>query len=217
MTIARVFVDDAGKFGNPVGIVVDEALDFSHESRQKMTYESGLSEVVFIDNLSRGVIHIYSPLREIPFAGHAVIGATSFITRELGHQLTSLMGTESPIKTWEENGLTWASCSLDILPPWELVQHASAKEIEKLKASEIGPDAHALHWAWHDEPKGIVRARTFAPGWGIVEDEANGSGSMLLAHNVKQSLTVLHGKGSIIFAQPSKRDMVQVGGRVCIV
>lgn len=217
MTIARVFVDDAGKFGNPVGIVVDEALDFSHESRQKMTYESGLSEVVFIDNLSQGMIHIYSPLREIPFAGHAAVGAAAFISRELGHQLTSLMGIEGPIETCTNDGMTWASCSLEILPPWQLVHHASAKEIEKLNSIEISPDAHTFHWAWIGESKSLVRARTFAPGWGIIEDEANGSGSMKLASSLQRPLKVIHGQGSIILAKPTKVNMVQVGGRVCIV
>lgn len=216
MTIARVFVDDTGKFGNPVGIVVDEALDFVPESRQQIAFESGLSEVVFIDNLARGVIHIYSPLREIPFAGHAAVGAAWFINQERKQPLSTLLGIEGPIETWEEDDLTWVSCPQAILPPWQLVHHASAKEVEKLKATAISPDAHALHWAWHDESEGLVRARTFAPEWGIAEDEANGSGAMKLASILQKPLKVIHGQGSVIFAKPAGDNLIQVGGRVCI-
>lgn len=216
MTIARVFVDDTGKFGNPVGIVVDEALDFDEISRQKMTRESGLSEVVFIDNLARGIIHIFSPVREIPFAGHAAVGAAWFINQERKQPLSTLLGIEGPIETWEEDDLTWVSCPQAILPPWELVHHASAKEVENLSATKILSDAHALHWAWINESKGLVHARTFAPAWGITEDEANGSGSMKLASVLQRQLKIIHGQGSVILAKPAEGNMIQVGGRVCI-
>jgi predicted PhzF superfamily epimerase YddE/YHI9 len=214
MHIVRVFVDKQGMHGNPVGIVVDEALDFSEASRQKMALESHLSEVVFINNLSQGVIHIYSPLREIPFAGHAAIGAAKFISGELGKPVSTLLGIDGPIKTWKDASLTWVSCPLAMLPPWQLIQHASVDAVNTISAHKIKPDAHALHWTWIDEQNGLVRARTFAPAWGIAEDEANGSGAMKLANNMQKPLKLIHGQGSIIYANPAGDNLVQVGGQV---
>jgi predicted PhzF superfamily epimerase YddE/YHI9 len=77
---------------------------------------------------------------------------------------------------------------------------------------------HTVAWAWIDEAKGLVRARTFAQDWGIPEDEANGSGSMQLAVNLRRKLTLRHGKGSIIHAQPSREvGHAEVGGLVIVV
>jgi predicted PhzF superfamily epimerase YddE/YHI9 len=60
----------------------------------------------------------------------------------------------------------------------------------------------------------LIRARTFAPAWGIVEDEANGSGAMKLASNLQKPLKLIHGKGSIIFVKPAGDNQIQVGGQV---
>lgn len=214
MTIAQVFVNEQGNYGNPVGIVVDEALDFDPTTRQQIAFDSGFSEVVFIDNLKDRSIHIFSPTREIPFAGHAVIGTAYFLRSQSDVSIETINGVEGPIATWIEDDLTWVSCSQTILPPWELVQHTLVKKVESIRADEISPDAHAMHWAWIDKPKGIIRACTFAPAWGIKEDEANGSGSMRLAANLDRAITVTHGKGSLIYALPAKNNAAKVGGRV---
>lgn len=53
--------------------------------------------------------------------------------------------------------------------------------------------------------------------WGIPEDEANGSGSMKLAHMLNRELTVHHGKGSIVYAKPFDQYVAIVGGRVKVI
>ena len=62
--------------------------------------------------------------------------------------------------------------------------------------------------------KGLIRARTFAPDWGIPDDEANGSGAMKLAATLERSIEIIHGKGSVIYAKPWKADFADLGGRV---
>lgn len=78
----------------------------------------------------------------------------------------------------------------------------------------MSKEEHTFAWAWINEDKGLIRARTFAPDWGIPEDEANGSGSMQLASILERKIEVIHGKGSIIYAKPEKSHFADVGGRV---
>ncbi len=74
--------------------------------------------------------------------------------------------------------------------------------------------AHTMTWAWIDEVKGLVRARTFMSDWEIAEAEGNGSGSMMLAAALKRPIEIRHGQGSVIFAKPSEYNCAEVGGRV---
>jgi predicted PhzF superfamily epimerase YddE/YHI9 len=69
-------------------------------------------------------------------------------------------------------------------------------------------------WAWMDRSHRVVRARTFAPDWGIPEAEGNGSGSMKLAAVLGKSVTIIHGAGSLIYAKPSPNNRAELGGRI---
>ena len=69
-------------------------------------------------------------------------------------------------------------------------------------------------WAWIDEAKGLIRARTFAADWDIPEAQGNGSGSMVLAARLNRSIEIKHGIGAVIFAQPASNNYVNVGGRI---
>lgn len=83
MKIVKVFVDEKNNHGNPVGIIVDEEQKYSRAQRQKLAVNSGLSEIVFVNNVKQGSISIFSPTREIPFAGHAVLGVVFFFRTNL--------------------------------------------------------------------------------------------------------------------------------------
>ncbi len=114
--------------------------------------------------------------------------------------VTQLAGIRGPIIIWCEGNLTWVKADLLILPEWKFEQLTKASE--------------TVVWAWIDKKKGIVRARTFVSDWGIPEDEANGSGSMLLASNLGRDLIIHHGKGSIVYTRPSKPGFGEIGGLV---
>jgi len=212
--VVNVFVDQEGDFGNPVGIVVDEDQKISASNRQKMATKIGFSEAVFINNLAKGSVSIFNPHEEVQFAGHALVGAAWFIRNYLGKPIKNLMCAGLSISTWQEKDLTWIRALKDKLPPWHLVQLDKNKEIENLSVKDNPYQEHTLMWSWIDKDKGLIRARTFAPDWGIPEDEANGSGSMKLATMLEQPIEILHGLGSIIYAKPFKNGLVDVGGRV---
>lgn len=216
MRVLKVFVNEKGEFGNPVGVTVDTELKINKDERQKIATESGFSEIVFVNNVENREISIYTPKHEIPFAGHAVVGTAYFLSQEYSQTITQLESIGGVIETWKENELTWVKGSLSILPNWNYEQLENAELVENLILNETLNKKHTLVWAWMDEVKGLIRARTFANDWGIPEDEANGSGSMRLADTLKREITIIHGQGSVIHARPSKGNCAEVGGLVSL-
>ncbi|WCM22506.1 PhzF family phenazine biosynthesis protein [Paraburkholderia bryophila] len=77
---ADVFTDEKFK-GNPVAIVLDAA-DLSTRQMQAIASEFGYSETTFVlpprDAANTAWVRIFTPTREIPFAGHPNIG-TAFV------------------------------------------------------------------------------------------------------------------------------------------
>jgi trans-2,3-dihydro-3-hydroxyanthranilate isomerase len=78
-----VFTDRA-LGGNPLGIFPNAA-DLSTELMQQLTKEMNLSECTFIQGGSTGcyTVRIYTPDREMIFAGHPVIGTSAYIFANL--------------------------------------------------------------------------------------------------------------------------------------
>ncbi len=214
MRVLHVFTNPQGKYGNPVGIIIDLRNEINSNQRQKIAAESGFSEVVFINDLDTKSMSIYSPKRQIPFAGHAAVGAAYFLEQEYTTPITQLQGINGPIKTWKEGNLTWVQAERALLPSWNYEELKNSAEVEKLSRKETSVKTHTVVWSWIDQQKGLIRARTFASDWGIPEDEANGSGSMRLASTLKREITIHHGKGSVIYARPSKPGYSEVGGLV---
>lgn len=213
--VIRVFTNEKGLCGNPVGIVVDEEGAYSALERQKVASKTGFSETVFVNNLTSASIRIYNPQDEVAFAGHAVVGtAWLFLQKLPGKPVASIQCGKESIQCWPENDLTWINAPLTLMPPWELKHLEPPTEIDALTAKKARHYDHTMVWAWLDETAGTIRARTFAPAWGISEDEANGSGSMLLATELKREITIYHGKGSVIHARPSSLGFAEIGGLV---
>lgn len=217
MKVLNVFTNNEGKFGNPVGIVVDVEQKIDAVERQKMATASGFSEIVFVNNVETKNISIYTPQHEIPFAGHAVVGTAYFLSQEYGVPVTKLVGIGGEIETWKEGELTWVRSSLLIAPKWNYEQLEDTMAVESLVLDVTLSKEHTVVWAWIDEQKGLIRARTFASDWGIPEDEANGSGSMKLASILNREITLIHGEGSVIHARPAKDNSAEVGGLVSII
>ncbi|MBI5614554.1 PhzF family phenazine biosynthesis protein [Candidatus Gottesmanbacteria bacterium] len=209
----RVFVDENNKFGNPVGIIVDEEQKIDATERQRIATGLGYSESVFINTLNPAAVSIFNPIREIPFAGHAMLGTAWYINKSKNQSIDFLTCLGGVIQTWTENDKIWIRASITMMPPWNYRQLKNPSEINDLPLQETFEIKHTYVWAWIDERKGLVRARTFAPDWGIPEDEANGSGSMKLASSFKRNLKIIHGKGSIIYTKPWKNDLIDLGGR----
>lgn len=212
--IFRVFVNGVGEYGNPVGIVVDENMKIPQNERQAIATKLGFSEAVFVDDLEKRLVSIYNPEHEVKFAGHALVGTAYFLQQLLGKPVEQIMCKAGLVNVRVEDDKTWINASLQGTPPWIFKQLDGPDEVDDISFGQRKKYKHTLIWAWIDKGKGIVRARTFAPDWGIPEDEANGSGSMQLASQLGRELEIHHGKGSIIYARPLGSNEAEVGGRV---
>jgi predicted PhzF superfamily epimerase YddE/YHI9 len=71
-------------------------------------------------------------------------------------------------------------------------------------------------WAWEDEAAGRVRARVFAPAFGIAEDEATGAAAVRLVSQLGRPLTIRQGSGSLLRARPGPDGTAEVGGEVVL-
>jgi predicted PhzF superfamily epimerase YddE/YHI9 len=123
-------------------------------------------------------------------------------------------GRGGDIMTWQDGKITWARASLSTMPPWHHKQLKSAEAVEQIVVKETTNMEHTMVWAWMDEAKGKIRARTFAADWEIPEAQGNGSGSMTLAAALGRKIEILHGEGSVIYAGPGKTGCADIGGRI---
>jgi predicted PhzF superfamily epimerase YddE/YHI9 len=71
-------------------------------------------------------------------------------------------------------------------------------------------------WAWEDEAAGRVRARVFAPAFGIAEDEATGAAAVRLVSRLGRPITIRQGTGSLLRARPGPDGTAEVGGEVTL-
>lgn len=212
MVIVKAFVNEKSEYGNPVGIVIDELSSFSPAQRQDMAVKSGLSEIVFINNLAGNDISIFSPTREIPFAGHAVAGTAFFLDSQKNEKCEKISSMGTEITVSHEGKIVWVRGELSTMPKWNFRKLESPKDVDEITIMESALLEHCVVWSWIDEKASTIRARTFASDWLILEDEANGSGSMLLAHDLSREIKVYHGKGSLIYARPFDAKCAEVGG-----
>ncbi len=216
VNIVHVFTDKNGSYGSPAGIVIDEDRKLSVERRQEITRQLGFSETVFINNLDTCDVSIFALQNEIPFAGAPLVGTAWYLGKIKSAPISSIICQGNTIQVLHEDDLTWiVTENADTLPKWNLKELPTQDDVDSLSPEDNLVQEHTVAWAWVDRGRkiGKIRARTFAPDWEIVEEEANGSGSMLLAKQLGQSLLIKHGEGSYIRASAGQTG-IAVGGRV---
>ncbi len=212
--VLRVFVNKVGEFGNPMGVVFDEGRKLNTPERCEIAKKNGFSEIVFVNDISLAQISIHNPQNEIPFSGYAILGTAWLLSKIKNEQIQLINCLEGPVSVEQEDDLIWVTSNVSMTPHWNFEEKQNVTEVEQIQPYEMESKEHTLVWAWINKDKGFIRARTFAPDWGITEDEANGSGAMKLASQLGREIEILHGKGSIIYAQPGENGLVSVGGRV---
>lgn len=149
---ARVFT------GNPLAIV--EAADtLTTETMQRVAREFNLSETVFLleprDPVHTARLRIFTPVTELPFAGHPTVGAAAHIAETRGAEILArsdlALVLEAPIGALRcealrtRDGVTFAQVALPapprkLGPPPPLPMIAAALS---LAPDDIGFDAHA--------------------------------------------------------------------------
>lgn len=212
--VVRVFVGPDGTGGNPLGVFLDGG-EIAEERRQGVAADLGFSETVFVDDAHVGRVRIHTPTTELAFAGHPLVG-TAWLLAETGIWVDSLRPPAGRVATWEDDGYRWIRGRAEWVPTMALRQHDDPAAVDALDGPPAGVgflDA----WAWEDEDAGAVRARVFAPEFGIDEDEATGAAALVLTAALGRPLRIHQGVGSELRTRPGPNGTVEVGGRVALV
>jgi predicted PhzF superfamily epimerase YddE/YHI9 len=212
--VLRVFCDESGAWGNPLGVFLDGA-EVAEERRQAVARRLGFSETVFVDCRRCGKCRIFTPGLELPFAGHPTVGTAWLLERE-GVRTDALRPPAGEVPVRREGELTFVAARAEWSPPWELRRLPDAAAVEALDepSREEGPLPYC--WAWEEERAGRVRARCFSLEDGIGEDEATGSAAIVLGAQLGRELTIRQGGGSLLYVRPLGGGRAEVGGRVVL-
>ncbi len=208
--ILRVFCSPDGGGGNPLGVFLDGAA-IAERERQPIAAELGFSETVFIDDRETGELRIFTPGTELELAGHPLVGTAWLLARE-GEPVAALRPPAGEVAVRFDRGHTWIAGRPEWAPPFELLELASAAEVEALEGAPEGATMLSA-WAWIDEALGLVRARVFVDELGIPEDEATGAAAMRLVAELGREIEIRQGVGSVLHARP-RGELAEVGGRV---
>src|SRR5687768_11643471 len=165
--ILRVFTDSNGNYGDLASIVIDEGRAIRDTERQVITRKLNTGETLFINDLAKADISVMHPQGEIGFAGVAVLGGAWLLNKLNSSPVNAMYSRDGEIKVWQDGELTWARASLSIMPPWNYKQLESAEAVEHITLEETKALEHTMFWAWIDEAKSLIRARTFAADWDI--------------------------------------------------
>jgi predicted PhzF superfamily epimerase YddE/YHI9 len=200
--VLRVFTDDAGESGNALGVVrAAGAIDGAR--RQAIAAELGFSETVFVDDGSR--LQIFTPTAELPFAGHPLVGSAWLLRQPV------LRPPAGPVRTRVDGDRAWILAKPEWSPAFERRQLGSPAAVDAFSP----PPAGSLQvWAWQDEPQGTIRARVFAPDFGVAEDPATGSAAIVLCAALGRPLSIDQGPGCKLHVRPLQDGFVELDGRV---
>jgi len=208
--VLRVFVNENGEWGNPLGVFLDGAA-IPAAQRQAIAAELGFSETVFVDDRERGEIRIFTPTVELPFAGHPTVGV-AWLLAHAGTPAGTLRPPAGEVVARVDGDTAFVSAEPAWAPAFAYAQLDAPAEVRALDAARATGNTYA--WAWIDEAAGTIRARSFVPDAGIAEDEATGSAALALCARLGRPIVVHQGHGSAIACRPAAEGRVEVGGRV---
>jgi predicted PhzF superfamily epimerase YddE/YHI9 len=217
--ILRVFCDEEGRFGNPLGVFLDGA-EVPAGRRQAIAADLNYSETVFVDDRGTARIRIFTPTSELPFAGHPSVGTAWLLHEEGEDEVAALRppAGEVPVRRAGQgtDSLTFVSARAEWSPPWDLIELADADTVVAQPGPPDGRTDEVYTWAWLDQEAGSVRSRCFAIDDGVSEDEATGSAAIMLAAALDRQLLIEQGHGSLLRARSLAEGWAEVGGRVVL-
>ncbi len=215
--VLRVFCGEGGGGGNPLGVFLDGS-EVGAEHRQGIAAELGFSETVFVDDIAgdEATIRIFTPGRELSFAGHPTVG-TSWLLATIAQPVATLCVPAGDVATWQDGQLTWIRARAAWVHPIELQHLGAPAKVDALPLQAMG-DPGRYAWAWDDEATGHLRSRYFATDVGILEDEATGAAAVVMGDRLGRPLTIRQGVGSELYVRPDRATgTVAVGGRTELV
>jgi predicted PhzF superfamily epimerase YddE/YHI9 len=209
--ILRVFVNDEGEWGNPLGVFLDGG-EVPEAERQRIAADLGFSETVFVDDPGGGRIRIFTPGLELPFAGHPTVG-TAWLLARTGSPVAALQTPAGEVGVRIDGERVHVAARPEWSPELDYVELATPAAVRELNGPPAGSQA-AYAWAWIDEAAATIRARCFIEEAGIAEDEATGSAAIVLADRLGRAVTIHQGRGSVLAVRPLGDGLVEVGGEV---
>lgn len=211
VSVVRVFTDESGHYGNPLGIV--RAEDVAESERQALATELGFSETVFFtsDGPGRATTSIYTPAAELPFAGHPTVGL-SWWCRNSGTPIDTLSVPAGDVQVRYDEERTWVRARADWAPEFVMHPLDSVADVDAADPSSVSAGHHYL-WAWVDEEAGEIRSRMFATEWGIAEDEATGAAAVRISDALGRGLRIRQGAGSRLVTTYDQDGWIELGGR----
>lgn len=214
--VVRVFTDAQGRHGNELGIVQTSVASEGRE--QKIAALLGFSDTVFVDGIDQDLvgnhivrIRIFTPVTELPFAGHPSVGTAWWLVRNgtpasvLREKAGDVTVENLPDATWIVAHATWA-------PEYEWIPMQSAGDLDALDANVFADGRHYAY-AWKDQAGGQLRSRMFAPVSGIAEDEATGAAAIRVTARLARNLQITQGMGSEILTALTEGGRIRLGGR----
>jgi predicted PhzF superfamily epimerase YddE/YHI9 len=209
--IVRVFLAADGSGGNLLGVFIDGRA-IREDRRQAVAHHLGYSETVYVDDIDgmSAVARIFTPGRELPFAGHPTVG-TSWLLRSEGHPTATLRVPAGDVQCRQEGDLAWIRARPEWIHDINIEQLASVADVEAIDPAN---EQSRYVWAWIDEPAGIIRSRYFASMFGIIEDEATGAAAVTMGHLLGRDLLIRQGRGSELHVRTYDDGSIGVGGRV---
>jgi predicted PhzF superfamily epimerase YddE/YHI9 len=215
VTVLRVFTDSAGNFGNPLGVVDAGTVDV--QWHQRLATQLGYSETVFVDLPGAGSTtanaRIYTPLTELPFAGHPTVGASWWL-RSRGTPIRTLQVPAGIVQVSYDDDIAMISARAEWAPEFAIHDLDSVDELAAADPADFSDDISHYLWTWTDKSSGALRSRVFCGNLGVAEDEATGSAAVRMTEYLSRDLTITQGKGSVIQTTWSPEGWVRVAGRV---
>jgi predicted PhzF superfamily epimerase YddE/YHI9 len=211
--LLRVFVDEAGRHGNELGVFLDGSA-IPEPQRQAVAADLGYSETVFVEDARAGRIRIYTPGLELRFAGHPTVG-TAWLLASVGMPVEALHVPAGQVLTWAEGDQRWVRARPEWVFSISLAEQAGPAKVEALDGPPPG-ETSWYPWAWQDRQAGTIRSRFFAPEVGIAEDEATGAAAVAITSRLGRGLEISQGQGSRLSTRLGPEGTIDLGGRVVL-
>jgi predicted PhzF superfamily epimerase YddE/YHI9 len=209
--VLRVFVNEDGEWGNPLGVFLDGG-QVPEPERQRVAAELGFSETVYVDDAGGGRIRIFTPGLELPFAGHPTVG-TAWLLAKTGSPIAVLQTPAGEVGVRVDGEQVHVTARPEWSPQLDYVELDTPAAVRELSGPPAGSEG-AYAWAWIDEAAATIRARCFIEEAGIAEDEATGSAAIVLSDRLGRAVTIHQGRGSVLAVRPLGDARVEVGGGV---
>lgn len=215
VTVLRVFTDPEGNFGNPLAVV--DATTVQPRDRQQLATQLGYSETIFVNipatDSTTARARIYTPLVELPFAGHPTVGLAWWLRRN-GTPVRTLQVPAGIVPIGYDGDRTAISARSEWAPEFAIHELDSLDDLTAASPAAFPRDTNNYLWTWTDRDSGALRARMFVPGLGVPEDEATGSAAVRMTDYLSRDLTITQGRGSVIQTTWSADGWVRIAGRV---